>query len=209
MKTFYLEKSLIEGGRYPIFFEIGHSGGGIPWIDFIKDYNFPKCNSLMEMCCGPGFIGYFLKHKYDIPKLELLDIHQPVEVGIKQTNKFNGWEDEVTFHLSDSFSNYKGDKVDMIVSNPPHLKSQEEWEYFKKNQRNANSRILLDDNLNFHTRFLNELSSYLNKGGYLFLLENKNYIPPKIITDLNPNLKLIDYIDHKPFFLYSGLFQLN
>ena len=206
MKTFYLDKTLLNGTT-PIFYKEELDGGGKTWIDLMKDYPWPKVNSIMEMCCGPGFMGYYLKHKYKIPKLTLVDIHEPVRSVIEKTNKINNWGSEVDLYISDAFEQYEGEMVDMIVSNPPHLKSQQEFEDYKYNTIDDNPRILLDDNLNFHKKFLNKLHNFLNPSGYLILLENKNNIPAELIIELNPTLKLVDYIDHDPLSLYTGVFK--
>lgn len=212
MNTFYLEKNVLFGKR-PIYFKDEWNGGGIVWINYMENYSWPKVNSLMEMCCGPGFMGYFLKHKYNIPKLILVDIYEPLKEGIDRTNRENNWEDEVKFYLSDCFQNYGGESVDMIVANPPHFFNMDSFilenPNLKKNQtRYVSDRIFLDENLHFHKNFLNDLDNFLNKDGYLMLYENKNYIPPELILELKPNLKLIDYIPHPQKPTYSGLFQI-
>lgn len=200
MKRFYLDKTLLSG-TIPIFYREELDGGGKTWINLMKDYPWPKVNSIMEMCCGAGFMGYYLKHKYNIDKLILVDIHEPVKEVITETNKINNWNN-VELYISDAFEQYNGSMVDMIVSNPPHLKTKEEFSNI-----GGNPRILLDDNLEFHKKFLNKLSDVLNPNGYLCLFENKNTIPPELILKLNPNLKLVDYIDHAPYFLYTGIFR--
>ena len=52
MLVYHLEKSLIQG-KYPIYFEGNQDGGGKFWIELMQDYDWPKVNSLMEMCSGP------------------------------------------------------------------------------------------------------------------------------------------------------------
>ena len=204
MKAYFLKKDLL-GGSVPVFYKDELNGGGPVWIDLMKEYSWPKSKSLMEMCSGPGFMGYYLKNKYNISKLILVDIHEPVKKVIDKTNKENGWESEVHFYLSDAFKNYTGPKVDMIVSNPPHLKTEEEFSKFK----NGDRRILLDTNLDFHKNFLENLDKFLIDGGTLALLENKMFIPVDIIQSINSNLILIDYIDHSPMFLYTAIFKLK
>lgn len=205
MRTFYLDKTLLNGNT-PVFYKTELDGGGMNWIRLMNSYEWPRVNSVMEMCCGAGFMGYYLKHKYNIDKLILVDIHEPVKEVITETNKINKW-DSVELYISDAFEQYDGQMVDMIVSNPPHLKSQQEFEAYKYNTNDDNPRILLDRDLNFHKKFLNKLHNVLNPNGYLVLLENKNNIPPELITEINPKLELVDYVDHSPSFLYTGIFK--
>ena len=101
--TYHLEKDIL-GGHYPIYFRKGEDGGGPSFIKWYENFEFPKVNSLMEMCSGPGFIGYWLKHKYNIPELHLVDIHEPLRDSIQKTNEKNGWD--VPFYLSDAFEQY-------------------------------------------------------------------------------------------------------
>ena len=204
MKAYYLQKSAL-GGTSPVFYEDELNGGGPVWIELMSGYRWPKVNSLMEMCSGPGFMGYYLKNKYNIPKLVLIDIHEPIKQFIKKTNKENKWENEVEFYISDAFKNYTGDKVEMIVSNPPHLKSQDEFNKFKQGDK----RILLDEGLSFHKSFLQNLNKFLTNNGTLALLENKLFIPVDTILSMNPNLVLVDYIEHSPMFLYTAIFKLR
>ena len=207
MKTFYLKKSLLEG-KYPIYFEENQNGGGMFWIELMKDYEWPKVNSLMEMCSGPGFMGYYLKEKYNIKNLSLVDIHKPLQKVIEKTNKENDWEGEVKFYLSNGIDNYTGDKVDMIVSNPPHMKDQSEFIEYKEKTGIGNPRIILDDGLKLHKNLLHNLDKVLNPNGYLMLFESGDYITTDLILSMNPRLKIIDFIDHhKKYQLYSALFQ--
>jgi len=211
IKKYFLEEFKF-GKIKPIFYSDDLDGGGMYWIEQMKNYEWPKVNSLMEMCCGHGFMGYYLKNKYNITKLVLVDIHEPVKNFIDKTNTENGWESEVDFYISNSFKNYKGPKVDMIVSNPPHLKSEEEFAKLKNvfdGTEEKNRRILLDNELTFHKNFLKNIDKFLVNGGILVLLENKIAIPSDIILSMNPKLTLIDYIDHNPKFLYTGVFKLK
>ena len=88
MKTFYLKKSLLEG-KHPIYFEENQNGGGMFWIELMKDYEWPKVNSLMEMCSGPGFMGYYLKEKY-LDENE--DINLCIEYGVNLTDEYKVFE---------------------------------------------------------------------------------------------------------------------
>jgi len=207
MKVYHLEKSLTHG-KYPIYFEGNQDGGGKFWIELMQDYDWPKVNSLMEMCSGPGFMGYHLKQKYNIKTLSLVDNHKPLESVIKKTNKDNNWEDEVTFYLSNGVDDYNGDKVDMIVCNPPHIPSNDEFIKFNKKITTSTPRIVLDDKLKLHKNLLENLDKVLIPNGYLMLFESGDYISTDLILSMNPRLKMIDFIDHHTDYqLYSALFQ--
>ena len=208
MNSYFLEKNLLFGKKYPIYYTEGLNCGGIIWNGWMKDYSFPKVNSIMEMCSGPGFMGYYLKHKYNIPKLILVDIYEPLKEYIDRTNKENEWEDEVTFYLSDGFKQYDGPKVDMIVSNPPHYVYEKDFLSLKTIQPRVDERKFYDKDFSFHKDFLQGIDDVLNKDGYLILYENKTQIPPELIMKTNPRLELIDYMEHIES-RYTGVFKFT
>ena len=45
----------------------------------------------MEMCSGPGFMGFFLGMKYGVQDIHLVDIHPPCLESIQETNKHNNF----------------------------------------------------------------------------------------------------------------------
>ena len=171
-----------------------HDGGGKYYIEkVLKSFNFPKFNSLMEMCCGPGFMGYYLMDKFNLPEVQLVDINSDLEDSIRLTNEENNWNG--IFHFSNGLLNYYGPKVDFIISNPPHCKTREEFN--KSTNGNINQEnILLDEDLKFHKNFLYNLDKALNDNGHLMLFENIEFIPIPLILTLskvsNYRLELID-----------------
>ena len=190
------QKQLL-GSNKIIHYLSHHDGGGKYYIEnILKDFKFPKFKSLMEMCCGPGFMGYYLMDKFDLSEVQLVDINYDLEETIKLTNKENNWNG--IFHFSNGLLNYNGPKVDFIISNPPHCKNREEFEQCSNGNVNQEN-ILLDENLNFHKNFLCNLDKALNDDGYLMLFENKEFIPIQVILTIskvsNYRLELLDSED--------------
>lgn len=169
-----------------IYWKKGLNGGGRSWIRecISNEIQFPKFNSIMEMCSGPGFMGYHLAMKYGINDIHLVDIYEPNREVIEKTNSENNLD--AKFYLSDTFDNYDGPMVDFICSNPPHIPYVPE-EYHGDE---ATPRILIDEDLQFHKKFFNGLDKHLKVGGYLFLLENENYIPLSLIYSMCDRLEL-------------------
>ena len=211
MKAYHLEKSLLGGEKFPIYYTPELNGGGLFWCNQLKKikYSLPKVNSVMEMGCGPGFIGFYIKHQQNLKKLVLIDIYEPVREVINKTIKECGWEDDVELYISNGLDDYTGSKVDMIVCNPPHLTSLSDFEKHKHLQTGITKRMLLDDELRLHKNFLENLDNVLHPNGYVFLLENKTSVLPETILKINPKLKIIDYIDHPSYMCYSALYQLT
>tara|TARA_Y100000741_G_scaffold358864_1_gene338667 strand:- start:4413 stop:5030 length:618 start_codon:yes stop_codon:yes gene_type:complete len=185
-----------------IYYDGPLDGGGRIWIDYIKHYDFPKFNSIMEMCSGPGFMGFFLGMKYGVQDIHLVDIHPPCLESIQETNKHNNLD--AKFYLSDTFDNYDGPKVDFICANPPHLKSMPE-NYFE----DYDSRILVDKDWYFHKKFFKDIYKYLKVGGHLLLLENKNSFNYDLIYSMCNRLELIKEWEINNGGVYSALFKYH
>ena len=151
-----------------IYYDSSLDGGGRIWIDYIKHYDFPKFGSIMEMCSGPGFMGFFLGMKYGVQDIHLIDIHPPCLQSIQETNKQNNLN--AKFYLSDTYDNYDGPMVDFICSNPPHLVEKPET---LRQYTDYDPRIWVDKDWHFHKKFFKDLHKYLKVGGHLLLMENK------------------------------------
>ena len=152
-----------------IYYEGKLDGGGREWIKYVGQYDFPKFNSIMEMCSGPGFMGYFLARKYHVKDIHLVDNYPPCYESIKKTNLENNLD--AKFYLSDTFDNYDGPKVDFICSNPPHLEIKPDS---LKENVDYDPRIWIDKDWHFHKKFFKDLHKYLKVGGHLLLMENKS-----------------------------------
>ena len=185
-----------------IYYDSSLDGGGRIWIDYIKHYDFPKFNSIMEMCSGPGFMGFFLGMKYNVQDIHLVDIHPPCIEAIEETNRINNLN--AKFYLSDTFDNYDGPKVDFICANPPHLESIP-----KKYFEDYDPRILVDKDWYFHKKFFKDIHKYLKIGGHLLLLENKNNFNYDLIYSMCNRLELIKEWEITNGGVYSVLFKYH
>ena len=120
--------STIEFNNLKVYYEAHHHGGGIRWApEFLKIFSNSlelknkKFDRALELCCGPGFIGFNLLEAGIIHKLALSDINPAVEENIKKTVAENKISKIVEpFYLSDGLESVKG-SFDLIVSNPPIL----------------------------------------------------------------------------------------
>ena len=185
-----------------IYYDSSLDGGGRIWIDYIKHYDFPKFGSIMEMCSGPGFMGFFLGMKYGVHDIHLVDIHPPCIESIEETNRRNNLN--AKFYLSDTFDNYDGPKVDFICANPPHLKSMPE-NYFE----DYDPRILVDEDWYFHKKFFKDIHKHLKIGGHLLLMENKNSFNYDLIYSMCNRLELVKEWEITNGGVYSVLFKYH
>jgi methylase of polypeptide subunit release factors len=145
-------------------------------------------NTTLEMCSGPGFIGYYLLFNNLTKQLWLSDKFDGVLPGIKETNKSN--KVDVSFIHSDCFQNFPKDlKFDLIIGNPPHFQKDEKWIWDRKtkDEVDASYRINLDEDLKFHKEFFKNVKNYLNKNGKIIFVENNVFINDKIISELAGN----------------------
>lgn len=194
-----MEKICIEPDYLGCKFEINlangmHQGGGQLFIQkFLSDPDIrallTPTSTIMEMCCGYGGMGYYLANKFNLEKAVFIDIDPEVEEGInsnKSLVKFN-----TEFHLSSAFNNYFGSKVDLIVLNPPHVTTEEDYikcqenspEYFPIKYDKRSRLILLDQDFKFHKDFCRNASNFLTDKGQIAFFENETFIPHQRIVE--------------------------
>ena len=97
-----------------------------------KNLTNPK---ILDLGCGSGVIGLTLKHFFPDSDVTLVDISEEALEVTRDNAKSLGLD--VNFIKSDWFSNVPVDKYDVIVSNPPYIKTNEEIEEIVKNNEPA------------------------------------------------------------------------
>jgi len=183
-------KSGILGGDGVVFYNPLYDGGGTTiGYDMCKHPSILKhlsnINNTLEICSGPGFIGFYLLFNGLTKKLWLSDKFDGVLPDILKTNAFN--QVDVKFIHSDCFQNFeKSLKFDLIISNPPHVQHDMEWIRDRKTEeeKHASYRINLDEDLKFHREFFENVKNHLHPGGKVILVENQTYISYATIMDL-------------------------
>lgn len=181
---------------FKIFFGEYQNGGGPFFCDFNHDLlgQF-KGKKGLEICSGPGFLGYHLLINNFIETLILADKNPELESYIIQTNNYN--RVEVPFYASDAFDNIPEYQFDIIISNPPHLQTEEQYKMLEddgfvdkdwnEKHKQYSRFILLDQGLGFHKKFFNDVSRYLSKEGKVILYENADFITPQQLMELGGN----------------------
>ena len=129
-----------------------------------------NAKKILDLCTGSGAIAVSLA-KY-LPKTEIvaLDISNQALKIAKKNAISNNVEEQITFVNSDIFTNLSEEKFDIIVSNPPYIRTDiiEKLDVQVKNE----PYIALDggyDGLYFYKKIVNESYKYLNSNGYLCL----------------------------------------
>lgn len=158
---------------------------------------------ILELCTGSGIIAITLAKNIENAKIIATDISKGA-INIAKKNAKNLCQTEkIEFVQSDMFENVKR-KFDIIVSNPPYIKTEVIKEYRLEHE----PQIALDggkDGLDFYRIIIEQGHNYLKNGGIIALeigydqrkeviaLANKcgNYIDVECIKDLAGNDRVI------------------
>ena len=137
-------------------------------IDICKnEYKDKEKICILDLCTGSGCIGISIEKKINNSKVILSDIsNQALDVAKNNSIKH---DTKLEIIQSDLFNNINS-KFDIIVSNPPYIKTDVIKTLDKEVQNEP--QIALDggeDGLNVYRRIVNEAYNYLNENGYLCL----------------------------------------
>ena len=136
--------------------------------EVIKKAREIEAKNILDLCCGSGAIGIAIA-KYTDCKVTASDISRPALLVAENNAKKN--DVKIDFILSDLFNNLKkARKYDIIVSNPPYIKSAD-IEKLDVEVKKYDPRIALDggeDGLDFYKRILESAHKKLAKKGWLY-----------------------------------------
>ena len=159
-------------------------GGGTTFgVNCLKDplvNKHIKKGNILEICSGPGFMGFYLNFQGYADTLTLSDINienrKYIEATIEKNNLTN-----TTFIPSEGFNSFLlGTKFDTIVSNPPHFATPRPGGYVDSYQE----LISLDQDMNFHKNFFDVVGDYLAEDGRIILVENAGGISADDIVNI-------------------------
>ena len=182
-----------------VFYEKRFDGGGTTFgFNAITKSNIiakiQDKGDVLEICSGPGFIGYTLLKYNKANRLVLSDINPEVRDGIETTNRFNNLK--VEFIQSDCFDSMEGsNKFDTIVSNPPHFKTERPNGYRSSEEK----LISLDYDMQFHKKFFESAHKYLNPNGKIVLIENCDGVTEEDIRVLSNQHFSVESVDYDSY----------
>ena len=153
-------------------------------IRYIKEIFNGKAR-VLDIGCGSGVIGLTIKEKLPDCEVDLIDISEAA-LNITKENA-NNLELDANVYQSDLFSNVK-DKYDVIISNPPYIREDEEIEDIVKNNEPSLALYGGVDGLDYYRRILSDISSYLNPKA-LIAFEIGYLQKDEIINIVSNNLK--------------------
>ena len=129
-----------------------------------------SAKKILDLCTGSGAIAVSLAKYLPQTEITAIDISNDALKIAKKNAVSNNVENQITFISSDMFTNLNEEKFDIIVSNPPYIKTNviKELDIQVKNE----PYIALDggeDGLDFYKKIINESYQYLKCNGYLCL----------------------------------------
>ena len=135
-----------------------------------KEGAFGEAPRLLDMCTGSGCIAISLRKLGCFSGVCAADI-SPDALAVAGKNAGNLGCGDISLLESDLFENLRGERFDVIVCNPPYIRSREIGELMPE-VRDHEPHLALDgteDGLAFYRRLANESPLYLHDGGWLFL----------------------------------------
>lgn len=170
-------------------------------VHFVKSKQKPV--AVLDLCTGSGCIGISVDRLCNNASVTAVDISDRALEMAQKNNMSLGAE--VHFIQSDLFEKIEG-KFDIIVSNPPYIKSDEVHKLMEE-VKNYEPLIALDgdeDGLKFYQRIAEEAGEYLNGDGKIFLeigydqgttvpdiLYKEGFQSIKVLKDLSGNDRVV------------------
>ena len=138
--------------------------------EVIKIAQKTNAKKILDLCTGSGAIAVSLAKYLPQSEITAIDISNGALKIAKKNAVSNNVENQITFISSDMFTNLNEEKFDIIVSNPPYIKTNviDNLDIQVKNE----PHIALDggkDGLYFYKKIINESYQYLKYKGFLCL----------------------------------------
>lgn len=126
--------------------------------EFIKK-NFDKTIKIIDLGCGSGVIGITLKKLFDAVNVTCLDISDDALILTKENaDKLKA---DIEVIKGDMLEN-NADKYDVIVSNPPYIRTDEEIESIVRDNEPHLALYGGNDGLDYYDKILRKAKSCLN-----------------------------------------------
>lgn len=138
--------------------------GFTPWLDD------REVSRALDLCTGSGCIGIAMASHNPDWSVDLIDISESALSLARENIEYQNVEDRVRAIESDLFEGVRGERYDLIVSNPPYVTEQEfaalpaEYSHEPKLGLTAG-----DDGLDFALRILVEAPDLLTDSGVLIV----------------------------------------
>lgn len=135
-----------------------------PWVDETKVYR------VLDLCTGSGCIGIGAAYVFDEAEVTLSDLSEDALEVANRNIQLHNLNARVSTVHSDLFENLKGQKYDLIISNPPYVDANDlaamPVEYLKEPVLALGSG---EDGLDITREILIQAENYLTKEGILIV----------------------------------------
>ena len=125
--------------------------------EYIKKF-FTEPVDIIDLGCGSGVIGLTLEQKVSTNSVDLIDISEKA-LEVTKINKEN-LNSKANLIQSDMFENINK-KYDVIISNPPYIKTTEEIEDIVLNNEPHLALFAGVDGLDCYKKIINNLPNYM------------------------------------------------
>lgn len=135
-------------------------------IDIIGKFHEDRKVSVLDLCTGSGCLAVSIAHYCGETEVTAADI-SPEALKIAKDNAEEN-RTSVRFIESDLFDRIP-ERYDLIVSNPPYIRSEEIPELMEE-VKNHEPHLALDggpDGLHFYRKVTDEATAHLREGGFL------------------------------------------
>ncbi len=128
-------------------------------IQYIERF-FKEPVDILDLGCGSGVIGLTLEKKVSTKTVDLVDISkEALEITHKNCGNLNS---KATLIESDFLEKVTGE-YDVIISNPPYIKTNEEIEVIVKDNEPSLALYAGDDGLDCYRKILKEINPHLKE----------------------------------------------
>lgn len=128
-------------------------------VTYIKKY-FTEPVDIIDLGCGSGVIGLTLEKKVSTKSVDLVDISEKaLEITHKNCVKHNS---KANLIHSDMFTNVSN-KYDVIISNPPYIKTTEEIEDIVKDNEPHLALYAGEDGLDCYRKILENIKEHMKE----------------------------------------------
>ena len=130
-------------------------------INYINKY-FTNPVDIIDLGTGSGVIGLTLEKKVSTNSVDLIDISkEALEVTKKNCELLNSKANVIQ---SDMFENITIEKkYDIVISNPPYIKNNEQIEEIVKNNEPHQALYGGEDGLDFYKQILSKIKDYIKE----------------------------------------------
>ncbi len=128
-------------------------------INYAKKF-FTEPVDIIDLGCGSGVIGLTLEKKLSTKSVDLIDISaKALEVSHKNCEKLFS---KANLIKSDMFQNVTK-KYDIIISNPPYIKTEEEIEKIVKDNEPHIALYAGEDGLDCYRKIINDIKPHMKE----------------------------------------------